>query len=73
MSSRIIFLAIVGIIIYQPAVAENTPCSQSKGGINHCDGSYFICNDEDFSHSKKDCREYTGQNTNSEKSKKRNK
>lgn len=38
----------------------NTPCSQSKRGINHCEGTRFICNDGSVSASKKDCRSYFG-------------
>lgn len=31
------------------------PCSGSKGGISHCNGSKFICNDGSTSASKKHC------------------
>ena len=31
------------------------PCSGSKGGISHCDGAKFICNDGSTSASKKHC------------------
>lgn len=34
------------------------PCSGSKGGISHCSGSAFVCNDGSFSQSKKICSEY---------------
>lgn len=37
------------------ANAENTPCSGKKGGISHCDGSKFVCNDGSYSRSKKSC------------------
>ncbi len=36
-------------------VAANTPCSGMKGGISHCEGRFFICNDGSHSASKKDC------------------
>ncbi len=35
--------------------AANTPCSGSKGGIDHCDGRKFICVDGSVSASKKIC------------------
>ena len=35
--------------------AANTPCSGMKGGISHCEGRFFICNDGTHSASKKDC------------------
>ncbi len=31
------------------------PCSGSKGGISHCDGSKFVCKDGSISGSKKIC------------------
>lgn len=41
-----------------PASATNTPCSGHKGGIAHCQGSTFICNDGSVSASKKNCAAY---------------
>ena len=35
-----------------------TPCSGQKGGISHCDGSQFVCNDGSVSKSTKDCSSY---------------
>lgn len=37
-----------------------TPCSGSKGGISHCMGRYFVCNDGSTSQSKRDCTTYGG-------------
>lgn len=31
------------------------PCSGSKGGISHCQGGKFVCNDGSLSRSKKTC------------------
>ena len=42
-------------VLFQPAVASNTPCSGRKGGISHCQGSTFICNDGSVSASKRNC------------------
>ncbi|WP_421567604.1 hypothetical protein [Stenotrophomonas sp. PD6] len=35
--------------------AGNTPCSGAKGGISHCAGGSFVCNDGSISASKKIC------------------
>ena len=35
--------------------AANTPCSGKKGGVAHCDGARFVCNDGAYSASKKVC------------------
>lgn len=43
-----------------PTVAANEPCGGKKGGINHCQGSTFICNDGSVSGSKKNCQSYMG-------------
>lgn len=34
------------------------PCSGKKGGISHCSGDKFVCNDGSISGSKKSCRAY---------------
>ena len=41
--------------------ADLPPCSGNKGGINHCEGTKFICNDGKVSGSKKDCTAFMGQ------------
>jgi hypothetical protein len=48
--------------ILAPAIgsAANYPCSGSKGGVDHCQGSTFVCNDGSVSASKKDCEVYEG-------------
>lgn len=42
------------------AGAGNTPCSGSKGGIDHCAGATFICHDGSVSASTRNCTAYTG-------------
>lgn len=42
------------------ADARNTPCSGSKGGVSHCEGDTFVCNDGSISASKKSCQAYMG-------------
>ena len=37
------------------ATAANYPCSGSKGGVAHCAGDRFVCNDGSISGSKKIC------------------
>ena len=37
------------------AQAANYPCSGSKGGVAHCSGELFVCNDGSISGSKKVC------------------
>ncbi|MGY6246194.1 hypothetical protein ACXIUS_01435, partial [Bosea thiooxidans] len=32
------------------------PCSGKKGGVSHCLGKFFVCNDGSTSQSKKVCR-----------------
>ena len=48
-------VALLAMIGARPAFAANTPCSGHKGGISHCQGSTFICNDGSVSASKKNC------------------
>lgn len=38
-----------------PASAQNQPCSGRKGGISHCQGRTFVCNDGSVSGSKRHC------------------
>lgn len=40
------------------AARGRQPCSGSKGGISHCAGGKFICNDGSVSQSKKICTGY---------------
>lgn len=40
--------------------AQNTPCSGRKGGISHCEGDTFVCNDGSASASKRSCPSYMG-------------
>lgn len=53
---EVLFGAIcITVIAVQASLASNTPCSGRKGGISHCQGSTFICNDGSVSASRKDC------------------
>jgi endonuclease G, mitochondrial len=45
-------------------IAGGKPCSGKKGGISHCEGSQFVCNNGSISKSTKDCSRYiTGNST----------
>lgn len=48
-------LAVIPFIGY-----ANEPCSGNKAGINHCDGTKFVCNDGSSSASTKDCSAVMG-------------
>jgi len=50
-----LLLALTFVAVHQSAVAANTPCSGKKGGVSHCAGADFICNDGSVSASKKVC------------------
>lgn len=50
-----ITLVMLSNLVMPPAMARNYPCSGSKGGISHCQGKTFICNDGSVSGSKKHC------------------
>lgn len=47
--------ALVLASLFGIAQAANTPCSGRKGGVSHCSGQLFICNDGSASQSKKVC------------------
>ncbi|WP_341666485.1 hypothetical protein [Alcaligenes sp. SDU_A2] len=47
-------------LVTLPAQARNAPCSGKKGGISHCEGQVFVCNDGSASASKRSCPAYTG-------------
>lgn len=53
-------LALIVALAASPAAATNTPCSGKKGGISHCRGAMFVCQDSSTSASKQDCRTYEG-------------
>lgn len=53
-------LALAALFLAQPASAQNRPCSGKKGGISHCEGQVFVCNDGSASGSTRSCPAYTG-------------
>lgn len=55
-SFSIILLMLISLCLATSAAyARNYPCSGSKGGISHCRGETFICNDGSVSGSKQSC------------------
>lgn len=48
-------LGILLALLAVAAVQANTPCSGRKGGVSHCEGATFVCNDGSISASKKVC------------------
>jgi hypothetical protein len=59
LSKSLISICLCALLV-QPAMASNTPCSGRKGGVSHCQGRTFICNDGSVSASKKDCSAESG-------------
>ncbi|WP_295965799.1 hypothetical protein [uncultured Bartonella sp.] len=56
----ILLLFIFFTASFPELASANTPCSGRKGGISHCVGRTFICNDGSTSASTKDCSAYIG-------------
>ncbi|UXY16707.1 hypothetical protein N8I74_06710 [Chitiniphilus purpureus] len=57
MQPRFIALFAAALCLTLPAAqARNYPCSGKKGGVSHCQGDKFVCNDGSISQSKKVCR-----------------
>ena len=52
---KLVWVFMVVLILPLIALAQNTPCSGKKGGVSHCDGAKFVCNDGSYSRSKKAC------------------
>ncbi|WP_333661036.1 hypothetical protein [Acinetobacter sp.] len=49
-------ILLVGISTIADAGRGRQPCSGKKGGVSHCQGSQFVCNDGSVSASKKICK-----------------
>lgn len=56
-SMRLAFTLIIlaSALLAAMAQAANYPCSGKKGGVAHCAGDSFVCNDGSISASKKIC------------------
>lgn len=60
MRSLIIALGLVMGLFSLEASSANYPCSGSKGGVSHCSGATFVCNDGSTSGSKRNCSAESG-------------
>ena len=56
-------LLLILLLLPLISIAVGKPCSGKKGGISHCEGSQFVCNDGSSSKSTKDCSSYITGNT----------
>ncbi|TNI38984.1 hypothetical protein [Aeromonas veronii] len=66
MSSQYLKVMTIGLLVLITHAAEargRQPCSGSKGGISHCDGGRFVCNDGSYSASKRTCSGYSNQSS----------
>lgn len=54
---RIVMLvaALLALSAVQAEARGRQPCSGKKGGVSHCMGKYFVCNDGSTSQSKRTC------------------
>lgn len=49
------WLLLLAGLLAGTAQAGNTPCSGRKGGVSHCAGGSFVCNDGSISASRRIC------------------
>lgn len=54
-SASMVLAAFLVAITPASVHARNTPCSGKKGGVSHCSGGKFVCNDGTISASKRTC------------------
>ena len=55
---KLIAVFMIGLVLPFTASAEKTPCGGGNGGISHCEGSKFVCNNGKTSGTKKICSGY---------------
>jgi endonuclease G len=55
---KLIAVFMIGLVLPFTASAEKTPCWGKNGGISHCEGSKFVCNNGKYSGTKKICSGY---------------
>lgn len=51
----VLFVSVFMLTPIMEANARNTPCSGKMGGISHCQGGKFVCNNGKISQSKRVC------------------
>ena len=55
---KLIAVFMIGLVLPFTASAEKTPCWGEYGGISHCEGSRFVCNNGKYSGTQKICSGY---------------
>jgi endonuclease G, mitochondrial len=55
---KLIAVFMVGLVLPFTAIAQKTPCLGAYGGISHCEGMRFVCNNGKYSGTKKICSGY---------------
>ena len=55
MKKSIIAIMLLSLVATTAEAKGRKPCSGKKGGISHCQGTKFVCNDGSISKSKKVC------------------
>lgn len=55
-----VFMLVLALGSADSYARGNKPCSGKKGGVSHCAGSKFVCNDGSISGSKKHCSAGSG-------------
>jgi len=55
LKSVITAFLILGFVTSSVEAKGREPCSGKKGGISHCSGTKFVCNDGTISRSKRKC------------------
>jgi len=56
----VLAIALLLTSLASTAQAQNYPCSGSKGGVSHCEGATWVCNDGTASGSKRNCSAVRG-------------
>ncbi len=51
-----LLMLVCSLVPLQTYAKGKEPCSGKKGGVSHCSGSKFVCQDGSISQSKKICR-----------------
>ena len=57
---RKVAVALLAICSLAPAQASRQPCDRGAGGVSHCQGDKFVCNDGRISGSKQKCTQAAG-------------
>lgn len=68
--SRVLIVALLGLVLSSSTWANGRqPCDRGAGGISHCRGDKFVCNNGTISQSKKVCVDLSGGSTTTKQTK----